>query len=365
MYVERLNLTDFRNYREVEITPAPEGITVVTGANGEGKTNLLEAIAYLATLRSMRGSPPSGLVREGSAPPVAVVRAVCNREGRRVAIDAEVHPAGRDRVLVNGQALRRTRDLTDALVVTVFSPDDPSLVKAGPQGRREYLDALLASVHPRHGATLGEVERVLRQRNALLRSAAPWSGRPIPPEVASTLDVWDAKLASCGETLAESRRALVEGLGPAVSGAYAEMAGIAHAGVALTYRRSWEGDLAAALADARRDDLRRGVTTAGPHRDELHMSIGGLPARTHASQGEQRTLALALRLGGHRLVTEAAGTSPVLLLDDVFSELDSYRCDALVASLPDGQAILTTAGETPPGAGVSARYRVEGGKVLQ
>jgi DNA replication and repair protein RecF len=316
----------------------------------------------------MRGSPSEALVRDGTSQ--AVIRAVGSREGRRLTVEAELHAVGRDRVQVNGQALRRTRDLLGALQVTVFAPDDLSLVKGGPQGRRDYLDGLLVALHPRHDATITEVERVLKQRNALLKSAGPSSsgGRSPAPDVVSTLDVWDAKLAEAGEALVRAREGLVAALEPLAGASYGQLAvGVAHRGrdrVRLGYQRSWAGGLAEALAGARTDDLRRGVTTVGPHRDELVLHVGDLPARTHASQGEQRSLALALRLCGHQLVTDRIDSSPILLLDDVFSELDAVRGHALLACLPAGQAIVTTAGDLPPGASVACRATVEDGKVL-
>ncbi|HET9075867.1 MAG TPA: DNA replication/repair protein RecF [Acidimicrobiales bacterium] len=374
MHLQSLTLTDFRSYGSAEFEPAPGGITVVTGSNGAGKTNLIEAVGYLATLKSLRGSPAEAMVRAGSPAGMAVVRSVIGHEetGRRVTIDAELHAAGRDRVRVNGQPLRRTRDLLGALQVTVFSPDDLELVKGGPAGRRSYLDDLLVAVSPRRDATITELERILKQRNALLKSALPgWRpGRDLPEDVRVTLDVWDAKLAQVGEELARARTRLVSALDPLVAGSYrslsegsAYLEGRRHAG--LAYRTSWSGPLAAALADARPDDLRRGVTTVGPHRDDLELVVGDLPARTHASQGEQRTLALALRLAGHRLVSAEIDTAPVLLLDDVFSELDQARSDALMHNLPAGQAILTTAGDLPAAAAgaVAARFRVEDGKL--
>ena len=364
MHLDRLWLTDFRSYHHAELAPAPEGLTVVVGANGEGKTNLLEAIGYLASLRSFRGVPGEALIRVGAA--TAVVRAEGRREARHLLIEAELRPSGRDRVQVNRQALRRTRDLLGALQVTVFSPDDLELVKGGPGERRRYLDDLLVALHPRHDATQTEVDRIVRQRNALLKSTLG-RGRP-GPDVAPTLDVWDAKLAEAGEKLVAARRGLTDALQPLAHESYARLADAAalrgRAEVSLRYQASWEGDLAGALAAAREDDLRRGISTVGPHRDELALSIGGLPARTHASQGEQRSLALALRLGGHRLVTGRIGSAPILLLDDVFSELDPDRSAALLEDLPAGQAILTTVGHLPAGARPEVTARVEDGKLL-
>jgi DNA replication and repair protein RecF len=359
VHLDRLWLTDFRNYRAAELRPAPDGLTVISGNNGEGKTNLLEAIAYLATLRSFRGAPTDALVRIGADQ--AVVRAEAERDRRQLLIEAELHPAGRDRIQINRQPLRRDRDLVGTLAVTVFAPDDLSLIKAGPHGRRDYLDDLLVAVQPRHDALRADVERILRQRNALLKQSG--GGRLVPPDIVATLDVWDRKLADAGEALATARESLVVQLAPHVVAAYDRLADRA-ADVGLAYQRSWAGPLAGALAGARVDDLRRGVTTVGPHRDDLVTSVGGMPSRTHASQGEQRSLALALRLAGHWLVTEADSSSPVLLLDDVFSELDADRSEALLASLPPGQAILTTAGAVPLQARPDAVVRIEGGKLL-
>ncbi|HLI53067.1 MAG TPA: DNA replication/repair protein RecF [Acidimicrobiales bacterium] len=357
MHLETLRLSDFRNYSDAELSPAPTGITLITGGNGSGKTNLLEAVAYLSTLRSFRGSPPAALVRAGCE--AAVARAVVADPPRRVPIDAEIRPLGRDRVRVNGQPLRRQRDLRSTLAVTVFSPDDLALVKGGPAERRAYLDDLLVSCRPRLEAVVSEVERVIRQRNALLKSLA---GRSPDENALFTLDVWDSKLGDAGTELVEARARLCSDLSPLISGAYQDLAG--PAATSLSYRPSWDGALTDALASARRDDLRRGVTTIGPHRDEVELTIAGMPARTHASQGEQRTLALALRLAGHRLVRAASDQAPVLLLDDVFSELDADRSAALLEALGDGQALLTTAGSPPAGAPVAARFTAAQGKIL-
>ncbi len=359
MHLNHLWLTDFRNYRSVELSPAPAGLTVVLGSNGEGKTNLLEAIAYLATLRSFRGSPDEALVRVGADR--AVVRLDAHRGQRALLIEAEIQSVGRGRVQVNRQPLRRTRDLLGALQVSVFGPDDLALVKAGPQGRRDYLDDLLVALHPRHDAARSELDRILRQRNALLKQAA---GNPRPPQdVVTTLDVWDQKLAATGTAVADAREALVDRIGPAVAVSYDQVADRA-ANIAVCYRRSWEGELSSALAAARLDDLRRAVTTVGPHRDELSLTIGELPSRTHASQGEQRSLALALRLAGHKVAAETLESSPVLLLDDVFSELDPERSEALLGALPVGQVLLTSAGALPPQAQPQVVVRVEDGKIL-
>lgn len=345
MRIDQVWLTDFRGYESAEVTFAP-GLTVVTGPNGHGKTNLLEAVGYLATLESFRGSPTDALIRAGAER--AVVRGAGVRDGRELLLEAELVAGGRNRAQLNRQPLRRARDLLGALRVTVFAPDDLALVKGGPSERRRYLDDTLVSIHPRNDGLRSDVDRVLKQRNALLKQA----GGRLGPEVELTLDVWDAKLASSGEALARARAALVEDLTPVLRLAYEQVAGRA-VDVGVRYAPTWlhtDGGLAAALAEGRRDDLRRGISLIGPHRDELELTLHGLPARTHTSQGEQRSLALALRLASHRVVTDATDTPPVLLLDDVFSELDPGRTDALLAHLPGGQTILSTATGVPVGA---------------
>jgi DNA replication and repair protein RecF len=354
--LRRLWLTDFRGYHDADVAFDP-GLTAVVGPNGQGKTNLLEAIGYLATLGSFRGAPTDALIRSGAER--AVVRAEAEREGRELLLEAEIVANGRNRALLNKQPLKRARDLLGALRVTVFSPDDLALVKGSPGERRRYLDDVLVSLSPRYDQMQADLDRVLRQRGALLKQA----GGRLAPEVELTLDVFDAKLTAAGEALASARRNLVASLEPLLAAAYDQVAREA-ALVRATYAAPWMADgLAAALVEARRDDLRRGVSTVGPHRDELELTIGGLPARTHASQGEQRSLALALRLAAHHVVAEHTDATPVLLLDDVFSELDPERSDALLRSLPPGQTVLSTAGGLPPGAVPGAVLHVRAGVV--
>jgi DNA replication and repair protein RecF len=355
--VQRLSLSDFRNYQSASVCLAP-GLTVVLGSNGQGKTNLLEALHWLATLGSFRSASSDVLVRAGGSR--AVLRLEGERAGRPMLVEAELS-AGRHRVQVNRQRLTRSRDLLGVLRVTVFTPDDLALVKGGPSARRDFLDTTLVALDPRADGLLREVERVLRQRGALLRQV----GGRLTAETELTLDVWDAKLAAAGDALGARRDDLVRRLAPEVAAAYRDLAGV-EVPVELRYVAAWRsGGLAAALAAGRGADVARGVTSAGPHRDELELRLDGLPARTHASQGEQRSLALALRLGAHRLVTVATGEPPLLLLDDVFSELDPRRCAALLAHLPSGQALLTSADRLPPGSRPQRVYRVEAGRVTE
>ncbi len=360
MRLRHLWLGDFRNFASVELEPAP-GLTALVGANGEGKTNLLEAVAYLATLSSFRGAPGEALVRAGADR--AVVRAELDPQGEgrssTALVEAELRPAGRDRVLVNRQPLRRASDLAGTARVSVFSPDDLALVKGGPVHRRRLVDDLLVASSPRLAAVQADLERVLRQRGTLLRQA----GGRLGADVATTLDVWDAKMSELGDVLGQARASLVDQLEPLVAKVYDQVAATA-AHVGLTYHAPWRvGGLAHALAAARTEDVRRGVTTVGPHRDDVAFAIAGLAARTHASQGEQRSLALALRLGGHQLVAEASGTPPMLLLDDVFSELDADRSAALLVHLPMAQAVLTTTGPVPGALAPELVVRVRDGRL--
>jgi len=366
----RLWLTDFRCHASAEVVPS-EGLTAVVGDNGLGKTSLLEGIGWLATTRSFRGAPDAALVRTGAEQ--AIVRGAAVRAGRDRLIEAEIARVGRNRIQVNRQPVARAKALEETLRVTVFAPDDLELVKGGPAGRRTYLDDLAVATIPRAAAALHDYERVLRQRNALLRSGVR------NEDDRTTLAVWDEQLVRTGTDVVSARLTLLERLHGPLAKAYASLAqgtraqgSVAH-DVAGFYEPPWaEGPvdpgevaehLVAALGRERRREFDRGLTLVGPHRDEWRLTIGGLDARTHASQGEQRSLALALRLAGHHVVTDAVGEPPVLLLDDVFSELDPGRGEALVAHLPEGQALVTTASVLPAELPIDLTWTVTGSGV--
>jgi DNA replication and repair protein RecF len=355
--VTRLELRDFRNLERLDLEPDPSGLTVVLGDNGAGKTSLLEGIGYVATLRSLRDSPREALVRQGAER--AVLRADLVREGRPALVEIEIHGAGRDVVQLNRRRIARGDDLAEALLVTVFAPDDMVLVKGPPAERRRYLDDILASISPRTAQLRRTVDRVLRQRGTLLRQA----GGRMTPDIVSTLDVWDHQLAEAGEALVAAREELAGRLESPATAAFGHLAATAGS-LRLVYRRSWAGDLHDALVAARKDDVRRAVTTVGPHRDELEVVVGGLDARTRLSQGRQRCATLALRLASHEVVAAAAGSRPVLLLDDAFSELDRMTSAALVERMPAGQAILTTAGVAPEGARPAQVLHLAGGRLV-
>ncbi len=354
MSIRHLELADFRIFRAAALDPQVDGTTVITGENGTGKTSVLEAIVYLSTRRSFRGAPTEALVRTDAAS--AIVRAEVSGESAPTLVDAEIAPAGRSRIRVNRKTASARKDLAAAIPSTIFSPEDLAIVGGAPKGRRDLLDDALALLDPEGARAADETDRVLRQRASLLRQ----SGGRANEDVTTTLDVWDQRLADAGKVLVAARERLVADLEPLIAGSYNRLAGAegAPALVRPTYQRSWSGDLLDALSASRRDDLRRGVNTVGPHRDELLLVLEGREARTHASQGEQRCLALALRLAVHELVRTKTELRPTLLLDDVFSELDPVRSRALVAELPAGQSLLTTAAPLPEGINVAAVVQV-------
>ncbi|MFN3258002.1 MAG: DNA replication/repair protein RecF [Ilumatobacter sp.] len=364
MIVSRLELLDYRNYRSgtFELTA---GTTAIIGDNGHGKTNLAEALAYLATLSSFRGAPTDALIRVGADQ--AVIRAtVRHDDGRESLVEAELSSVGRHRVQVNKQRLKRGRDLLGTIRVTVFSPDDLIIVKGGPGERRRFLDDTLVALATKYDAIRLEIDRIVKQRNTLLKQAQKAGHRAdhLPDDISITLDVWDAKFVEIADQFGYARATLVARLAPMVQEAYEQLASETSP-IELRYEPQWrQRGLGVALREAREIDLRRGVSTVGPHRDELALSINGLPSRTHASQGEQRTLTLALRLAAHRLVTERTSSAPVLVLDDVLSELDDGRATALLDHLPDGQIVITTASELPPAARADRIVRVKAGEVV-
>ena len=357
MLVDSVELVDFRNYEELKIT-LTAGTTAILGRNGQGKTNLAEAISFLATLESFRGAPNEALVRRGADR--AYVRAdVIDDDGRRSLIECEIARSGPSRVQVNRQRLPRTRDLLGVIRTSVFSPDDLVLVKGSPGERRRFLDTSLTALAVRNDALRRDLDRAIRQRSVLLRQ----SGGRLDESAAATLDVWDGRMAELGDLMGTERAMLVERLEPLVIEAYSRLAGV-DVSVRLDYDPEWRrSGLADALARSRQDDLRRGVSTVGPHRDELELELDGMPARTHASQGEQRTLALALRLAAHRLIAERVGSTPILVLDDVLSELDEGRATALLDDLPAGQIVITSASPLPEAARPDRVIRIADGAV--
>ena len=359
MRLQRLWLADFRNYPHLELE-FPPGTSLIVGPNGVGKTNLLEAVFYLATMTSFRVNTTEALIRTGPDVSEAVVRGEMAVDQREVLFEAALRSSGRSQFQINRQKVRR-RELLGLAPVSVFMPDDLVLLKGGPGERRRFLDDALSQIDPRLDVVRTDIDNILRQRNALLRQ----SGGQLSSDAAVTLDVWDEKLADVGERLASARRSLVAKLHTEAASAYQEIA-VAATPMDLAYESTWSpGGLKDALGQARGEDLRRGVTTVGPHRDDVSVVLDGRPARTHASQGEQRSLALALRLAAHRELEHATGQSPLLLLDDVFSELDPERSRGVLGALRSEQTLLTTAGALPADISYTARFRVADSRVIR
>ncbi|WP_420639430.1 DNA replication/repair protein RecF [Candidatus Poriferisocius sp.] len=359
MQLQHLWLTDFRNYAGLDLE-LPAGTSVFVGRNGQGKSNLLEAVYFLATMASFRVRSTDALIGHRQDESPAVARGEFVGQGREILVEAALRAGGRPQMQVNRQRVRR-RELLGLLPVSIFMPEDLELIKGGPAARRQFLDEALAQMDPRLDGVRSETEGVLRQRNALLRQVR---GR-LDADAAVTLDVWDEKLAHAGEQLRRAREDVVARLAARVPNVCAGIAG-STGQVELAYSSAWvSGELRNTLCEVRQEDLRRGATSVGPHRDDLVVSLHGQPARTHASQGEQRTLALALRLAVHEELATATGQWPLLLLDDVFSELDEERARGVLGALESEQTLLTTAGSLPPGIAHSALFRVADGRVVR
>jgi DNA replication and repair protein RecF len=373
VYVQRLELVDFRSYERVAVDLSA-GTSVLIGPNGVGKTNLLEALGYVATLDSHRVATDAPLVRAGAA--AAVIRCLVVHDGRELQVELEIVPGKANRARLNRSPARRARDVLGALRMVLFAPEDLELVRGDPAERRRYLDDLLVARQPRYAGVRADYDRVVKQRNALLRSSylARKTGGNRGGDL-STLDVWDTHLARHGAELLAGRLELVTALGPFVGKAYdAVAAGRGAAGIA--YRSSVEippsgGDraeleqsLLAALAAGRSSEVDRGVTLTGPHRDDLTLTLGELPAKGYASHGESWSYALALRLAAYDLL-RADGIEPVLALDDVFAELDAGRRERLAELVGGASQLLVTCAvpDDVPAALRGARFEVSEGTV--
>lgn len=383
MHIDLLELADFRSYETVQLTLEP-GITTLIGPNGQGKTNLLEALGYAATLASHRVGTDGPLVRLGAER--AVVRVGVVRDGQRALVEVEINPGRANRARINRAPVPRPREVLGLLRTVLFAPEDLALVKGDPSERRRYLDDLLVARTPRLAGVRADYERVLKQRNALLKSAGA-KVRSGAGDV-RTLDVWDAHLAAAGSVLLAARLELVEALRPLVAEAYVALAGTSSApnsaspsssagsSADMDYRSSLaEGPLPPdaelltgifreALQRVRSAELDRGISLLGPHRDELVLRLGPLPAKGYASQGESWSLALALRLAAYELL-RGDGGEPVLLLDDVFAELDGMRRNRLAELVAGAEQVLVTAAvsEDVPEVLAGTRLDVGAGRV--
>ncbi|MFI7352834.1 DNA replication/repair protein RecF [Streptomyces avidinii] len=377
MHVSHLSLADFRSYARAEV-PLDPGVTAFVGPNGQGKTNLVEAIGYLATLGSHRVSSDAPLVRMGADR--AIIRAAVTQGERQQLVELELNPGRANRARINRSSQVRPRDVLGIIRTVLFAPEDLALVKGDPGERRRFLDELVTARSPRMAAVRSDYERVLKQRNTLLKSAAMarrHGGRSLD---LSTLDVWDQHLARVGAEMLAQRLDLIATLLPLADKAYEQLApgggplGLAYrssagepvdSGTARTREALYEV-LLAALADVRKQEIERGVTLVGPHRDDLLLRLGELPAKGYASHGESWSYALALRLASYELL-RSEGSEPVLILDDVFAELDTRRRERLAELVAPGEQVLVTAAveDDVPGVLVGTRFGVSGGEVTR
>jgi DNA replication and repair protein RecF len=406
VHLTRLALTDFRSYAAVDV-PLRPGVTIFGGPNGEGKTNLVEAVGYAATLASHRAAQDAPLIRAGAEQ--AIIRVAVSTSANDALVEIELNAGRANRVRLNRAPLAKPREVLGVLRTVLFAPEDLALVKGDPGERRRFLDDLLVAMAPRYAAVRADYERVLKQRTALLKSAGPKGGpkgnRQSREAVTATLDVWDAHLARAGAELLVAREHLVQAIRPHVERAYLAVAGDGRGPAEIAYRRSFEepdelpaggrpagaagddpvdppgvihserasmshGDrvraaersLRVALLEVRSSELDRGVCLAGPHRDELELSIRDLPARGYASHGESWSLALALRLASFDLL-RSGREDPVLILDDVFAELDVGRRERLAALVATAEQVLVTAAvpEDVPAILTGARFTVAAG----
>jgi DNA replication and repair protein RecF len=376
VHVAHLTLHDFRSYADLDVELAP-GATAFVGRNGQGKTNVVEAIDYLSRLASHRVAGDQALVRAGAEQ--ALVRADVVREGRHALLEVELNPGRANRARVNRASLPRARDIVGLVRTVLFSPEDLALVKGDPSERRRFLDDLLVLRTPRLAGVRADYERILRQRNSLLKTARP--GPLSRRESAlATLDVWDEQLAGAGAEILGARLALVDALRPYVGKAYETVArGASREDAEMEYRPCFDlgdgsdlvGSMLAAIAERRGDELDRGISLVGPHRDELLLSLGNaatgsspLPVRGYASHGESWSYALALRLASYDLLRDE-GDDPILILDDVFAELDTERRDRLAELVAGAEQVLVTAAVAAdvPAALAGVRYEVRDGTV--
>lgn len=375
MFVTHLTLADFRSYPSVELALEP-GVTTFTGANGQGKTNLVEAVDYLATLGSHRVASEVPLIRHGAER--AIVRARVQAgldDARQLILEVELIPGRQNRASLNRGPLRRPRDLLGALRTVVFSPEDLALVKGDPSERRRFIDELITTRWPRLAGVRADYDRVLKQRSTLLKSLSG-RGRSIPDGAAETLAVWDESLAGFGAELIHARVRTLTDLAPHVTGAYAAIAPTNNAAT-LAYRSPISPDadtsvdelaarLLLAMGERRGEEIARGLCLVGPHRDDIALGLGELPAKGYASHGESWSFALSLRLASFDLL-RADGVQPVLILDDVFAELDQVRRERLAGMIAEAEQVLITAavGADVPAALGGRRFAVGGGEVSE
>ncbi len=352
----QIELENFRNWVETLFIPSNDGITAIVGDNGQGKTNLLESVFYLCVGSSFRTSAKDVLVNFGSDQ--AILHGIINVKDRNIELDASISRTQKDRHLVNKKPPAKISDLRNEIPIVSFSPDDLQLVKGPPGNRRTLIDDFLIQTSKSSAVLIDEIDKILRHRSALYKSAT-FSDQQ---EIEWSLDVWDEKLAVAGTELIRRRVAALARLEPLAQELYCKLSQKRDS-LEISYASSFSGPLKDALLASRKDDLRRQVTSVGPHRDDIEVILGKMPARACASQGEQRTISYVIKAAMCRLLEEVARETPIVLLDDILSELDAIRSKSLLELIPDGQ-ILLSATALPEGVDTVAKVvSVNGGRL--
>ncbi len=336
MILKRIWLKDFRSYSNFKIDNFSSNVTLVTGENGKGKTNLIEAIYYISNLNSFRFSSRESLIKNGSK--VSFIRAEITNGERELLIESEISLLGRDKTLINKQKIIRNKEIRNYFKTIVFSNSDIEIVKNGPSYRRNFLDDLMIDLYPKMIPVKLELEKILKHRSKLLKTISYKSGK----EELDTLDIWNQKLSEVGEFIVKTRKEVLTILQPELEKSFYQLS-FNEKKLQIEYISSWEGRLIDALQKTQKEDLLKGLTSVGPHRDDLSIKINNLFSRDQVSQGQQRIIAISLKLASHKVIKKQLSLSPLLLLDDVFSELDEIRSKKLLENLPSSQTIITAA----------------------
>ncbi len=346
MGLHELTLRNFRTFKELRLEPDVDAVTVFLSPNGTGKTSVLEAVYALATAQSFRTSSAHDMIRTNETQ--SEVHGVLFQNNRRVQVDLTISKGLKNttkKMLINGNKPKSRIELADVLPITIFTPEGVGIVRESPENRRTFLTGVIEDKEPKTAVLMERFNKILKQRNALLYA---FDGQTPSTSQKNELDAWSSDFIDVSNEVLEVREKTIALLLPLVQHFYEELSE-SSTPIGVSYERSWLGDLSTALTKSLNDDLYRRHTTVGPHRDDIMLSINTRDARRQASQGEQRSIALALRLAGHNLVKQERGIEPLLLLDDVFSELDPLRSNRLLQLLPTGQTLVTTASPLPHG----------------
>lgn len=346
MGLHELTLRNFRTFKELRLEPDVDAVTVFLSPNGTGKTSVLEAVYALATAQSFRTSSAHDMIRTNETQ--SEVHGVLFQNDRRVQVDLTISKGLKNttkKMLINGNKPKSRIELADVLPITIFTPEGVGIVRESPENRRTFLTGVIEDKEPKTAVLMERFNKILKQRNALLYA---FDGQTPTTSQKNELDAWSSDFIDVSNEVLEVREKTIALLLPLVQHFYEELSE-SSTPIGVSYERSWLGDLSTALTKSLNDDLYRRHTTVGPHRDDIMLSINTRDARRQASQGEQRSIALALRLAGHNLVKQERGIEPLLLLDDVFSELDPLRSNRLLQLLPTGQTLVTTASPLPHG----------------